>query len=166
MTGLIDIVPYGPGLAGQFNHLWVTVFRGTTGNEPQKEDLDAVDHPEEFYIAQGGAVFFAVRHTDSVPVGVVAVKNLGNEDYEFCKLVVSEQARSSGAGRALVDRCIAFAREQAGNSLYLQTFHGLQAAVQMYHRMGFVDCPPPASMSVLARTDTIMQLSISRTNPA
>lgn len=162
MIEAIRIVPYDPHLAGEFHRLWVTWLRGTMGKEPQAEDLEAVDRPEEVYIARGGAVFFAVRAVDDLPVGVVAVKNLGPGDYEFCKLIVSDGARGSGAGRALVEQCIAFTRDRGGRALYLQSFHALQIAVQMYRRMGFVDCPPPPGMSVLARTELIMTLALSR----
>jgi len=60
MPSSVKIPPYNPGLAGHFNRLWVTWLRDTIGNEPQAEDPEAVDYPESFYIAGGGAVFFAV----------------------------------------------------------------------------------------------------------
>ena len=131
------------------------------GRQPQPEDLQAVDDPEGFYLAGGGAVFFATLR--DVPVGVVAVRHPGAGDYEFCKLVVAESARSGGAGRALVERCIAFATAQGGRHLYLQSFRALENAVALYRRMGFIDCAPPSDMSVLARTEIVMRLPLGAT---
>lgn len=158
MSDAIEIVPYAPRHAGDFHRLWVTWLRDAMGRQPQAEDLDAVDHPQAFYIDGGGAVFFAER--DGTPVGVVAVRHLGEGDYEFCKLVVADAARGSGAGRALVERCIAFATLQGGRHLYLQSFRALANAVELYRRMGFVDCRPPPAMSVLARTEIVMYLPL------
>ena len=36
----------------------------------------------------------------------MAVKNLGEGVYEFCKLVVVDRARDLGVGRQLVEACI------------------------------------------------------------
>ena len=158
MANAMTVVPYDPSLAGAFHRLWVTWLRETMGKQPQAEDLDAVDHPEAFYLSRGGAVYFALR--GSQPVGVVAVRQLGPGRYEFCKLVVADDARGSSAGRALVEACIAFARSRGADALYLQSFHALQTALGMYRRMGFEDCPPPEGMSVLARTQVIMKLAL------
>ena len=83
-----------------------------TGKEPEPEDLLAVGDPDFFYIRGGGAVLFALQ--DSGPLGVAAVKNLGGGVYEFCKLVVVENARGLGVGRDLVRACINFARDAGG----------------------------------------------------
>ena len=71
-------------------------------------------------------------------------------------LVVAQEARGQGAGRALVERCIAFAADRGGPALFLQSFHELDVALRLYRRMVFVDAHPPPGMSVLARTEIIM----------
>ena len=110
--------------------------------------------PATYCRATGGEVFLATL--DGATVGAVAVKGLGSSGFEFCKLVVGEKARGCGAGRALVERCIAFSASNGGPSLYLQSFKALDVALGIYERMGFRDTDPPHEMAVLARTGVIM----------
>jgi hypothetical protein len=56
-----------------------------------------------------------------------------------------------------VERCIAFAAEQGGPALFLQSFNALDVALGLYRRMGFIDAQPPSGMFVLARTEVIMK---------
>ena len=156
------IVPYTDQLRPQFAWLWVPWLRNMTGKDPEPEDLLAVRDPAAFYIAKGGAIFFAIA--DDAPIAVVAVKNLSGGVYEFCKLVVLEGARGTGVGRAMVQACIDFTRNQGGSILMLQSFKRLAVALEMYARMGFVPMAPPAQMLVLARTEVVMGMAIDAAN--
>jgi GNAT superfamily N-acetyltransferase len=158
MPDPIQIVPLTPELSSAFAEMWVAWLRVSIGKEPEPEDLAAVQNPEEFYIAPGGAVFYALK--DGVPVGVVAVKFLSPGVYEFCKLVVRDEARGYGAGRQLVERCLRFVHEAGGHLLALQSFRRLEVAVDMYERMGFEPIDPPPGMNVLARTEIIMGMNV------
>ncbi|HEV7431597.1 MAG TPA: GNAT family N-acetyltransferase [Steroidobacteraceae bacterium] len=153
-----EIVFCTPALRGKFAEIWVPWLHSMTGKGPEPEDLLAVGDPESFYIKDGGAVLFALQ--DNQPLGVVAVKNLGSNVFEFCKLVVLERARGSGVGRELVEACVSFARHAGGRLLMLQSFRRLEVALRMYERMGFVPMTPPAEMLVLARTEIVMGLSL------
>ena len=124
------------------------------GLAPEPEDLRAMADPLAFYGESGGAVFLATLEGEVV--GAVAVKGLGAAGFEFCKLVVTEAARGHGAGRALVDACLAYAAEQGGPWLWLQSFNKLDVALGLYRRMGFADAPPPPEMLVLGRTEVVM----------
>jgi len=154
-----EVVSSTPALHEKFAVLWVPWLKGMTGKDPEPEDLRAVGDPEAFYIKSGGALLFALQ--DGKPTGVVAVKNLGAGVFEFCKLVVLEQARGLGVGRALVEACIGFARDRGGRLLMLQSFRRLEVALGMYERMGFVPMTPPPEMLVLARTEVVMGLALS-----
>ncbi len=149
-----EIVPYAPELREKFAELWVPWLKGMTGGDPEPEDLQAVGDPETFYVQRGGAVFFARQA--GVPVGVVAVKNLTGGVHEFCKLVVLPEARGLGVGRALVEACIAFARQRGARLLMLQSFKRLEVALGLYERMGFAPMQPPPEMLVLARTEIVL----------
>ena len=152
------IVPYSDPLRSKLSELWVPWLKGMTGKDPEPEDQLAVGDPAAFYIAKGGAVFFAVA--EDTPIAVVAVKNLSGGVYEFCKLVVLDGARGRGVGRAMVQACVDFTRSQGGHVLMLQSFKRLTVALDMYSRMGFVSMTPPAQMLVLARTEVVMGKSI------
>jgi GNAT superfamily N-acetyltransferase len=153
-----EVVAYAPRFRHTFAELWVPWLEAMTGKAPEPEDLLAVGDPEAFYIARGGAVFFATR--GGAPIGVVAVKNLSCGVYEFCKLVVLDAARGLGVGRRLVEECIAFARQEDGRLLTLQSLKRLEIALGLYQQMGFKPIVPPAEMLVLARTEVVMGLEL------
>ena len=153
-----DIVPLADGLSARLAQLWVPWLKGVTGKDPEPEDLRAVGDPHAFYVAPGGAVFFALLGGE--PVGVVALKNLSGGAYEFCKLVVTEKARGLGVGKRLVQTCIDCATQRDGHTLMLQSLRRLDVALEMYRRMGFVEMEPPAQMFVLARTEVVMGIDL------
>ncbi len=134
--------------------IWVPWLSGTMGLTPQAEDLAAMADPAAYYGRTGGAAMLA--HLDGQVVGGVALCGLGSSGFEFCKLVVTDAARGHGAGRALVEACLAFCAERNAPALWLQSFNKLEVAIGLYRRMGFTDAPPPPEMSVLQRTEIIM----------
>jgi putative acetyltransferase len=131
-----------------FAEIWIPWLRDTMKRTPEPGDLAIMADPGGYYRAHGGEAFLALR--DGQVAGAVAVK----------KLVVAEKARGHGAGRALVERCIAFAADRGGPSLYLQSFKALDVALRLYRRMGFIDSSAPPGMSVLVRTDVIMMKAV------
>jgi putative acetyltransferase len=137
-----------------FAEIWIPWLRDAMKRTPEPEDLAIMEDPATYYRQHGGEAFLAVL--DDQVVGAVAVKKLGAAGFEFCKLVVAEKARGHGAGRALVECCVAFAADRGGPALYLQSFKALDVALGLYRRMGFVESAAPNGMSVLARTDIIM----------
>jgi GNAT superfamily N-acetyltransferase len=89
-------------------------------------------------------------------VGAVAAKRLSDAGFEFCKLVVTKEARGSGLGPALVHKCLDFTADHGGKPLDFQSPNALDVALRLYRRMGFVDADPPGAMKMLARTEVIM----------
>lgn len=142
-----------PSQRHQFADIWIPWLKGM-GREPEPEDLAIMADPLEAYAKSGGAVFLA--HLDGVCVGAVAVKALDGGNYEFCKLVVTENARGHGLGKTLVQACLDFVHSAGGKALYLQSFKALDVALELYAKMGFAHCPAPANMLVLDRTEVIM----------
>jgi GNAT superfamily N-acetyltransferase len=160
MTAVISVM--APDDRGEFAAIWIPWLR-SMGREPEAEDLEIMADPARSYRDAGGEAFLA--KIDGKTVGAVAIKRLGDEGFEFCKLVVTEEARGSGLGPALVQKCLDFAADNAGMPLYLQSFNALDVALRLYRRMGFADAAPPTSMNVLARTEVIM-MKATATAPA
>lgn len=155
----LTIDKYSEKNKGDFEKIWVDWLSNSMGIQPQQVDIDEVRNPVDNYIKRGGMAFYANQNNECI--GVVAVKKLNENDYEFCKLVVSEKARGLGLGKKLVEECIAFVNEQNGQNLYLQSFHKLEVAVKMYKSMGFVDAPAPGGMLVVSRTEIIMKMKLN-----
>lgn len=152
------IAPMRPDQRDAFAAIWIPWLRDTMGRTPEAEDLAIMADPAAYYRGQGGEAFLAML--GERVVGAVAVKKLGEAGFEFCKLVVSDDARGHGVGRALVERSLAFAAGHGGPALYLQSFKALDVALGLYRQMGFAEAPPPAGMSVLARTEVIMAMDV------
>jgi ribosomal protein S18 acetylase RimI-like enzyme len=54
---------------------------------------------------------------------------------------VAPEARGRGVARALMDECLRRARSSGATAIGLHTSRSMQAAMQMYKRMGFVRVP-------------------------
>lgn len=102
--------------------------------EPQAEDLLAMADPIGYFAARGGGVLLANRGDEVV--GAVALTGLGDDGFEFCKLVVRPEARGIGLGRALVEACLAYAHDRGALWLYLQSFHRLGTRCECTGRWG------------------------------
>lgn len=150
---MIKIEPMLPAQRSEFAAIWVPWLEGM-GRVPEAEDLAIMADPAAYYRATGGEAFLAKLGDETV--GGVAIKRLATSGFEFCKLVVTEASRGHGAGRALVETCLAFSATHGGPALYLQSFKALDVALGLYRRMGFQDASPPAEMNVLARTEVVM----------
>lgn len=87
--------------------------------------------------------FFVLRRSGE-PVGMTALKMLGNGHGEIKSMHILAEARGGGLSRVMLDRLIAHARQQGLTRLSLET--GAQdsfaAARGLYSRSGFAECPP------------------------
>lgn len=87
--------------------------------------------------------FWSARK-DGALLGVVALKTLSGTDGEVKSMHVAEAARGQGAARALMEHLIAQARQQGLQKMWLETGNtkGFQAALALYAKLGFTQCPP------------------------
>jgi GNAT superfamily N-acetyltransferase len=119
----------------------------------EPKDREVLDDPAGRIIARGGRIFMALDAGRAV--GCVALLKMADGGYEVAKMTVSEAARGSGLGRALMQRCIDAAAAEGAPRLYLETNSGLAPALGLYRAMGFVALPPAAT--AYARCDVWME---------
>ena len=111
-----EIIPFSPALQPYFesiNKAWVSQYFSL---EPF--DLAQLENPEETIIAKGGEIIFA-RIGDTI-AGTVA-------------LIPSEE-------ELLGKHILAIARQKGALKVRLYTHTTLEAAIKLYHRLGFVPC--------------------------
>lgn len=103
----------------------------------------AINDPEVDWMsaayARGRSAYFVVELDGSV-AGGGGVAPLAGGDAATCelqKMYFLPQARGLGAGAALMDRCLASARELGFERCYLETLCGMDAAMRLYERSGF-----------------------------
>ena len=134
----MQIVEFEPRHAEAFrllNEAWIS--RHFT-LEPK--DREVLEDPVGQILAKGGRIFMAEH--EGRPVGCVALLKMADGGYEVAKMTVSEEARGSGLGRRLMERCIAAGVEDGAPRLYLETNSSLAPALALYRATGFRDLAP------------------------
>lgn len=157
----VEIDTFRPEHAGRFaqlNREWLEEYNLM---EPSNEEQLA--DPEAHFLGRGGQIFIAL-HEDNV-VGTCAVVPHGVEEFALAKLAVSGEFRGQGIARRLVERCIAYAREQEARRVILVSNSRLQAALRLYESFGFKYCAVP-EVKEYAHEDVYMELHLDVAEPA
>ena len=131
-----EIIPFSPALQPHFesiNKAWVSQYFSL---EPF--DLAQLENPEETIIAKGGEIIFA-RLGEAI-VGTVALIPSEEGVWEMIKMGVSPAFQGKGAGELLGKHILAIARQKRATKVRLYTHTKLEAAIKLYHRLGFVPC--------------------------
>lgn len=131
----IKIVPYEPCYQSAFKSLteeWINAHW-----QMEEADKKAVEHPQEYIIDRGGAIFVALYKEQ--PVGVCALYKLNGStyDYELAKLAVSPEVHGKGLGEQLCETVINKAIEQGGKKIFLESNTLLKPAIHLYRKLGF-----------------------------
>jgi ribosomal protein S18 acetylase RimI-like enzyme len=147
----MEIVEFEPRHAAAFrtlNEAWISRHFVL---EPK--DREVLEDPIGQIIGKGGRIFM-VEH-EGRAVGCVALLRMADGGYEVAKMTVSEEARGSGLGRKLMERCIEAGRQAGAPRLYLETNSSLAPALALYRATGFKDLAP--AETEYARADVFME---------
>jgi ribosomal protein S18 acetylase RimI-like enzyme len=129
----VEIVLFRPEHAGRFGELnreWLERY-----NLMEAANEEQLANPQAHFLGQGGQVFVAL-HGDDV-IGTCAIVPHGVPGWEIAKLTVASAFQGQGIARRLVSRCIAFARENGAQRVYLVSNSQLQPALRLYESFGF-----------------------------
>lgn len=94
---------------------------------------------------QPRAAFFIALMDEEV-VGGSGIKQLDGTTENTCELqrmFLIPSARGKGIGKALMDRCVAKAREFGYEKIYLESLPQMTSAVALYRKYGFTEIPHP-----------------------
>ncbi len=129
----IKIVKYKPEYKNIFKSLnleWLNKYF-----EVEKEDEKALNNPEEYYLKNGGEIFFAL--VNNKIVGTCAMKKLTKKIFELSKMAVSEEYKGKQIGKKLALTAIGYAFEEKAEKIILETSPKLFAAINLYKKLGF-----------------------------
>ena len=76
---------------------------------------------------------------DGEPAGCVALRKIDTHHCELKRLYVKEKYRGHGLGKLLVHRVVADAKQIGYSYILLDTLPFLNAAIQLYKDLGFVE---------------------------
>lgn len=100
--------------------------------------------PGDYAVESGGRLFLAL--VDGEVAGCGALRRLTDVDHvnacEMKRLFVRPAFRRDGLGRTLAEALIEAAREAGYSNLLLDTLDDMEAARELYARLGFVEVPP------------------------
>lgn len=152
MTTPVEIVPYAPELREHFYRLnaqWLEKYF-------RIEDIDraVLGDPEHYILQPGGAIFFARLGEDII--GTCALLQESPGVFELTKMGVDETFRGLGAGKRLLDACIAEFHRRKGRTLFLESNSRLNTALRMYEKASFVLQPTTRAGSHYERADVYM----------
>ena len=86
-----------------------------------------------------GAVYFVAELNGEIVGGggIYPTDGLPTDTCELVKMYLLPQARGTGLGRTLIEKCIAFAKEYGYKNVYLETMPELKQALNIYAKFGF-----------------------------
>lgn len=149
---IVDFEPRHASAWKSLNEAWISKHFAI---EPA--DAEVLGDPVGKVINPGGHIFMA-ETDDGEPIGCVGLKAIPEGGFEVVKMTVSEAARGSGLGRALMAACIDRAKALGSPRLYLETNSALAPALSLYRAMGFADLP--RQETPYARCDVWMALKL------
>jgi N-acetylglutamate synthase-like GNAT family acetyltransferase len=143
----VTIVPFHPGLAGEFREMNLHWLREYFYVEPKDEEL--LNRAEEVIIRSGGKIFFAQLEGDIAGCYSLLPGNAGC--FELGKMAVKPKFQDRKIGHALLAHAVYTSRQQGMQKLFLYSNTILSAAIHLYRKFGFVEIdmetPPPYARS-------------------
>jgi len=126
----------------------------------------AINDPEVDWMSRAYAeprsAYFVVER-DGVVAGGGGIAPLVGGDGDTCelrKMYFQPSLRGLGAGTALMERCLAAAREHGFRRCYLETLRGMTAAQKLYARSGFQRLDAPMGATGHGGCNTFMALEL------
>lgn len=79
--------------------------------------------------------------------GIFPTAGLPEDTCELVKMYLLPEARGTGLGTQLINRCLEQAKANGFRNVYLETMNELKAALKVYERLGFVYLKGPMGNS-------------------
>ncbi|PRX54307.1 GNAT family N-acetyltransferase [Flagellimonas meridianipacifica] len=133
----IQIAPFEMKYASDFkelNEAWISQYF-----KMERMDYQALDHPKEYILDNGG--YIAVALKGETVVGVCALIKMKDSQYDFelAKMGVSPLEQGQGIGFLLGTHIIKKAEQLGASTVYLESNTKLVPALKLYRKLGFVE---------------------------
>ena len=135
-TPNVTIRPYSDDLAEDFYKIsaqWIEEMFTL-----EAKDIEQLKSPRQSIIDKGGEIFFADVEGHGI-VGVCALQQYENGEYELTKMGVLPSARGLKIGEALLKAIVHACQTKNAEKLFLLTNKKNKAAINLYWKFGFKD---------------------------
>lgn len=132
----MEIVPYQTKYKQDFIELNLAWIEKYFKVEPQ--DVEMLNNIEQI-IAAGAMIYFALEADTVIATCMVMPKN--DQVWEICKLAADENYQGRGAGSAVLEACMNYAKNRGAKKLLIVTNTILSAAMHLYEKVGFREVP-------------------------
>ena len=149
----VEIVHFKPNYAEDFYRLNRSWLDKHFYVEPHDHDL--ISHPDSEIIDKGGFVLLA--RLDGKIIGTAALIVSENNQLELSKMSVDEDYQGLGIGEKLARAAINQFRATDFKTLYLESSRKLLPALNLCHKLGFVEKPSPFESAHYDRADIYME---------
>lgn len=153
----IEIVDYQPSLKIFFkiiNYEWLEKYFKV---EPRDEEM--LSNPEKTILGREGFILFA--KLDGIVCGTVAMIKISNTVFEMAKMAVLENFRGKKIGEKLAAEAISRAKKIGAKKIILDTNRSLEAAINLYNKLGFTKCTGESNETFYERETFRMQLELT-----
>jgi len=121
--------------------------------------MEAIDHevlskPQANIIDKGGFILLARLYGKII--GTAALIKTSDNRLELSKMSVDEKCQGMGIGEKLAKAAIDQYKATDASQLFLESNRKLVPALNLYRKLGFVECEPPFEKSHYARADIYM----------
>lgn len=119
----------------RLNRAWIEEHFG----QLEDVDLQVLQHPEEEIIRKGGMIFFAFHRKEIL--GTAAVQKETPGVFRLSKFAIQKDYQGKGIGKALLEKCKAFAISGGAHTIILYTSPLLVNSLNFYTNNGFSFVP-------------------------
>lgn len=156
---VFEIVNWKSDYKNDFKNLNMVWLNSEFNGQLTKQDKQAIEQPESYYLAQGGYLFFAKQSKKIV--GCIAMKPISKDHYQISKMAVTPEIQGQGVGRLLLLSTLNKARSLQIKTISLETNSQLLRAMSLYQHFGFTKQKHPKGKSDYQRADTYMELKLN-----
>lgn len=99
---------------------------------------ETTDHLSDLFTAKGSA-YFVIEMNNEIAAGggIYPTEGLPDKTCELVKMYVAKKYRRNGYGQTLLQKCIAEAKKEGYEKMYLESMPELTNAIAMYEKNGF-----------------------------
>ncbi|WP_422860316.1 GNAT family N-acetyltransferase [Flagellimonas sp. S174] len=133
----IQIAPFEMKYASDFkelNEAWISQYF-----KMEKMDYQALDHPKEYILDNGGYIAVALKGEEVVGVCALIKMKDSIYDFELAKMGVSPSEQGQGIGFLLGKHILEKAQSLSASTVYLESNTILAPAIKLYRKLGFVE---------------------------